>query len=334
MKMDSMMNMVMSVFSPMVFWPIIGVISIAFVFVVIFSFFSDKKNKDQDFGNQKKILELEQALSQKDAQLKALDDKSQAREADYSRQLTRLEEQISENEASKTRIKTLEIQLKEKENLTSKADNLQQEFNKKLQGLQAEIDKAKKETLLKDQMYNGLKTQYDELENQQSSQAKQYADESQKTKKLQQELDEAKKKLEQALKDLNAAKASKASVAVQAPAPKKEEPKPEAVPDKKEPVQALEKKEEPPASIVFKPHLPAPEVKPEATKKPKPPSSPSSKVRLAAVMQEAAKVAAKRDEKDKPPVEDKNKPPEQKSEPGSQQPNTPKPAGPPTPGTA
>ena len=357
--MDQVMNMVMIVFSPQIFWPIIGVISIISILVVIFSFISDKKTREQDLGVNNKLAQLQQIISEKEAGFGELDGRLKAKEEDYSRQLIRLEEQISENETSKIRIKSLEVQLKEKEDSIAKTSSSQAEVDKRTQTLQAEVEKIKKELSLKQEMYSGLKSQYEELEAQIAANSKKYTDEVEKNKKLQEEINELKNKLEQAKKEASAvAQSPRGAVAVSVPIlataqTDLEEKKREKIIEKKpEPPAVIGKKEESlapgPAEkqtlpLEAKPALPEkpepvqppqqPAIGAEASSKlqiPKKPKQPATetKVRLAQVMQEAAKVGGKKEEKEKVRDEDKDKGQPKEGGPIQEQ-NKPKPPQPP-----
>lgn len=334
------MNILMSIFSPTIFWPIIGAISIGFIVVVIFSIFQDTKIKKQDVGNQRKLIELQEQLGAKEDEINRVKEQSKAKEADYNHQLTRLEEQITENETSRAKIKNLELQLKEKDEAVLKERARRDELEEKLKNVQPDIDKAKKEAGLKTDMYNGLKNQYDELEGQLTSQTKKAEEASEKIKKLEQELKEAKLKLLEAFKHprpatqeekpvsagisdaqitqvpaaqpepgLNAIDDKKQGLSVSKvylPQSKPEIIKPEAIDKPKEAAAAPDKKEQDVA-------------KPDNPKKQKPGIRPEAKVRLAQVMQEAAKVAIKKEEKEKPPQGIKEKSGQQENPPGNTQ---------------
>ncbi len=324
--MDSIMNVLMTIFSPTIFWPVIGVISIGFIVVVIFSIFQDSKTKKQDVGIQKRLSQLQEQLSAKEDEVARAKEQSKAKEADYNHQLTRLEEQITENEANRARIKNLELQLKEKDEAVGKGGPRSEELEDKLKNIQSEIDKVKKEASLKTDMYNGLKNQYDELEGQLTSQAKKADESSQIIKKLEQELKEAKLKLLEALKHhrptVQDEKFPSVIVAdtqtTQDPASRPDEETkvaddkksglsvssvypPEAKPEilKQDTSDKVKPKEVTPASDKKEQDA----AKVDIAKKQKSGIRHEAKVRLAQVMQEAAKVAIKKEEK--PPAETK-----------------------------
>ncbi len=299
--MDSLMQILISIFSPQVFWPIVGVLSISSIIVIIFSFFSDNKTTQIDSDVRKKIAELSLEISNKDTELKSLKDKSGVKEVELRKQLTRLEELINENEASKLKIKTLEATLKEKEEILGKGNQNQEEAEKKNKEIQSEIERIKKETTLKIEMYNGLKSQYDELEGQITDKAKKLQEEQDKNKKSQEEIAQLQKKLADALKGLNEVRQEKKST---------ESNLASAVKPELENLQEPEKKEAPQL------HVPRPDkgkvqasTVQESLDKTKQPPKSDAKVRLAQVMQEAAKVAAKLEEKKKSEEEKKNIPP-------------------------
>ena len=166
------MGFFLNIFSPQIFWPIIGVISIGFILVVAFSIIGEGKSKKKDEDMTKRLELFEKDITEKDAETKNLKDKYKAKEGDYCRQLTKLEEQISENEANRAKINSLEAELKQKDASSQKDRALQEGFDKKTKEAQLEIEKAKKEATLKLEMYNGLKSQYDELETQMTAKVK------------------------------------------------------------------------------------------------------------------------------------------------------------------
>ncbi|MEW6008812.1 MAG: hypothetical protein AB1629_04175 [Candidatus Omnitrophota bacterium] len=290
--MNSIMNILISIFSPTIFWPIIGTISLGFIVVVIFSILQDTKTKKQDVGIARKLTELQEQLGTKEDEISRLKEQFKSKEADYNHQLTRLEEQITENETNRAKIKNLELQLKGKDEgeAALKERARCDELEEKLKNAQAEIDKAKKEASLKTDMYNGLKNQYDELEGQLTSQAKNADEAAQMIKKLEQELKEAKLKLLEALKHPKGAT---------------QEEKPPAQPE-----QGMSISKVYPAEI--KPEIPKQEAadtpKQDSAKKQKAGIRPEAKVRLAQVMQEAAKVAIKKEEKEKSEQPEDKKP--------------------------
>jgi chromosome segregation ATPase len=158
------MGILSFLFEPFVFYALLAML----VFGAIYIIFSTLgRSPDEQQANQKPGLdmrfleidaqktdqesaEIKKALSTKEEELKII-----GREKD---------EQLKDNERLKSSIITLEAQLKDKEGLLKKEGSGRQELQKKIKTLENELADLKTDLSLKNQMYNGLKSQYEELE--------------------------------------------------------------------------------------------------------------------------------------------------------------------------
>ena len=151
-------------FEPFVFYALLAI----FVFGAIYIIFStlgkgpDEQQVNQKLGADMGFLEIDaQKTEQESAEIKtALSNKEEelkliSREKD---------ERLRENERLKSSIITLEAQLKDKTETLQKENSGRQELQKKIKTLENELEDLKTDLSLKSQMYNGLKSQYEELE--------------------------------------------------------------------------------------------------------------------------------------------------------------------------
>jgi chromosome segregation ATPase len=151
-------------FEPFVFYALLAIL----VFGAIYIIFStlgrsqDEQQTNQKPGLDMRFLEMDaQKSDQEGAEIKrALSGKEEelkicSREKD---------EQLRENERLRSSIISLEAQLKEKTEATEKEGLGRQELQDKIKSLEKELADLKTDLSLKSQMYNGLKSQYEELE--------------------------------------------------------------------------------------------------------------------------------------------------------------------------
>lgn len=158
------MGILSFLFEPLVFYVLLA----ALVFGAVYIIFSALgRDSDEQPANQKQALDTQflqidtQKTEQESAQIKkALSSKEEelgilSREKD---------KQLKENERLKVSVNTLEKQLKAKEEVLKKENLSYQELQNKIKTLENEAADLKTDLSLKNQMYNGLKSQYEELE--------------------------------------------------------------------------------------------------------------------------------------------------------------------------
>lgn len=135
------MNIISYLFEPVVFF---GVLASLFVLsmLVIFSFTRQSQRLNREV--RKNLEEDKIRISELEAML-------QQRQGELKKHITAQESQ-------------LEAQLKEKEDLLKKEIYVKDGLSRKIKELEEEVAKLKRELALSNQMYDGLKGQYDELE--------------------------------------------------------------------------------------------------------------------------------------------------------------------------
>lgn len=147
--------------NPVVFFSLLVFLFVAYLFALRSFLRQNKKwDKEKDTLNKRnkdRIAELEAAVA-------GTTERQKEQEKEFQKRVILLETQLKEKEQLKASVARLEAQLKMKEEVLKKEVTSRDEFNKKIKTLQDEVTKLNKELSLKNQMYEGLKGQYDELE--------------------------------------------------------------------------------------------------------------------------------------------------------------------------
>ena len=166
------MHIISSISEPLVFFGIFAALFILFA-LVIFSFLRDdqklSRQTEEDIKKDKlRISELEEILAQKKEEQKEkfsqLEDALRNKEEELKKRSAAEKIELEEKRNLKSAVSKLESQLQEKEGLLKKEAYAKEELNNKLRNLEDEVAKLKRELFLANQMYEGLKGQYDELE--------------------------------------------------------------------------------------------------------------------------------------------------------------------------
>jgi chromosome segregation ATPase len=151
-------------FEPFVFYALLAI----FVFGAIYIIFTTLgRSQDEQQTNQKAGLDMR--FLEIDAQ------KSDPENAEIKKTLSNKEEELKicssekdrqfrENERLKSSIISLEAQLKEKVAAAKNENSDRQDLLDRIKTLEKELADLKTDLSLKSQMYNGLKSQYEELE--------------------------------------------------------------------------------------------------------------------------------------------------------------------------
>jgi chromosome segregation ATPase len=140
--------------------------------------------------NRERISELEATLVGKERDhkinLDQLDSAANDKEQELENRIAALESRLQEVEGLKSGILQLESELKAKEELLVKESSLRSGLNEKIKSSAEEAVKLKDELSLSNQMYEGLKGQYGELEEKFSQLFQQFLEEQKKNKLLEQ----------------------------------------------------------------------------------------------------------------------------------------------------
>jgi chromosome segregation ATPase len=191
------MDIISYFFQPAYFYSLQIILFVAAVITIIRPGIKDKKaiktKVEQLERNSLRITELEEALVGKDRESKGykeevagLDVELKEKEQEFKNKISLLESQLQEVELLKSNISQLQAQLKDKEAEASKEFSARNESNDKIESTEADLEKLKKELSLSNQMFEGLKGQYDELEEKFSQLFQQFLEEQKKNKLLQQ----------------------------------------------------------------------------------------------------------------------------------------------------
>jgi|GEM_PF-7047654 len=151
-------------FEPFVFYALLAILVFG-AFYIIFTTLGrnqDEQHSEQKLGIDRRFseldtqksdqekLDIQKALSSKEKELKICSQEKDSR--------------LKEVERLKSSVSSLETQLKEKAEALKKESSGREESQNKLKSLEKELADLKTDLSLKSQMYNGLKSQYEELE--------------------------------------------------------------------------------------------------------------------------------------------------------------------------
>ena len=182
------------VFKPGFFYAL-QFILLAMAVITIFSLTKQDKRsvriKEEEAKRERqRISELEATLVGKERDhkinLDQLDSVAKDKEKELENRIAALESRLQEVERLKSGISQLESELKEKEGLLVKESSLRSGLNEKIKSSAEEAVKLKDELSLSNQMYEGLKGQYGELEEKFSQLFQQFLEEQKKNKLLEQ----------------------------------------------------------------------------------------------------------------------------------------------------
>lgn len=157
---------------PVYFYGIV-VILLAVSLVSIFSYGeedkrSHRKKEEEGLLAQNRIAELEKTLQDRETEYKATvaqrEKNFKDSEAEFTKKIAALEEQTGTADGMKSHLTSLQSQLNVKEESCKQALSLKAQAEAALGALRQELEQAQKELALSNEMYNGLKGQYDELE--------------------------------------------------------------------------------------------------------------------------------------------------------------------------
>ena len=182
------------VFKPGFFYAL-QFILLAIAVITIFSLTKQDKRsvrikEEEAKKGRQRISELEAALVAKDrdhkVNLEHLESSAKDKEGELENRIAVLESRLQEVERFKSEIAQFESELKEKEELLTKESSLRNGLNEKIKSSAEEAAKLKDELSLSNQMYEGLKGQYGELEEKFSQLFQQFLEEQKKNKLLEQ----------------------------------------------------------------------------------------------------------------------------------------------------
>jgi citron Rho-interacting kinase len=127
-----------------------------------------KKQEDELLEARLRNSELEKNIGDKEfeyrATLDGLEKALKDKETEFNQKVGPLEAQIKQQEVLKAELSKVKPELDQKEDVLRQALAANDILQKELAQLKEELDKTKNELALSNQMYNGLKGQYDELE--------------------------------------------------------------------------------------------------------------------------------------------------------------------------
>lgn len=151
-------------FEPFVFYALLTILVFGAIFII---FSALGKSQDEQRVGQKSGLDMQflEINAQKGIQENAeIKEALSSREEELKACRREKDEQFKENELLKSSIIELEAQLKEKAAAVKGESSGRQELQDKIKTLEKEVADLKTDLSLKSQMYNGLKSQYEELE--------------------------------------------------------------------------------------------------------------------------------------------------------------------------
>lgn len=165
------MNIIALIFEPPVFYSLLIVLFVVSI-AVIYSFVRQSKEKEKEAGtSHTRIAELETLVTQKEGEyvrkLSSIEATMKGKEEELNRRNKFLEDQIRDYDKLKKDFAKAEAKLKEKEELAKKETSGKGDLEKKIKDMQNELAKLNKDLSLKNQMYEGLKGQFEELEKEQ-----------------------------------------------------------------------------------------------------------------------------------------------------------------------
>jgi chromosome segregation ATPase len=185
------------VFKPGFFYAL-QFILLAMAVITIFSLTKQDKRsvrmkEEEAKRDRERISELEAVLVGKErdhkVDLEQLDSAANDKEQELENRIAALESRLQEVERLKSGIVQLESEMKKKEELLVKESSLISGLNEKIKSSAEEAVKLKDELSLSNQMYEGLKGQYGELEEKFSQLFQQFLEEQKKNKLLEQRPD-------------------------------------------------------------------------------------------------------------------------------------------------
>lgn len=148
------MNIVSYLFEPVVFFGVLASLFVLSMRAIFYFIHQNEKLNRQILKNSEedkmRISNLETLLRQKDEEFK--------------KHILAEQTKLKEMDELKLKLSKLEAQLKEKEDSLKKEIYVKEGLSKKVKELEDELVKSKRELVLSNQMYEGLKGQYDELE--------------------------------------------------------------------------------------------------------------------------------------------------------------------------
>ncbi|MDD5347122.1 MAG: hypothetical protein PHT59_00760 [Candidatus Omnitrophica bacterium] len=128
-----------------------------------------RERRDEEISaGHSRIAELEQKLVRQEQESRAgvqqMEKQFKEKEESYVKQLAQLDEQSKSGEVIKSHLVSLQSQLNAKETAAAQAIAAQQALEQEVSRLRRELENNARELGLANQMYDGLKGQFDEME--------------------------------------------------------------------------------------------------------------------------------------------------------------------------
>lgn len=185
------MNIISYLLEPIVFMSVLAGLFVISMLVIFSLMRKDNKINQEIEGDIKKdkirIGELEAILVQNKEEhrqkVSQLEESLKNKEEELKKHIKEQGLQLEEQKQLKSVILKLEAQVKEKESLLKQEIYAKGDLSKKIEDLEGELAKSKRELSLSNQMYEGLKGQYNELEKNLEKLAQQLEEEQSKPKK-------------------------------------------------------------------------------------------------------------------------------------------------------
>ena len=153
---------------PIYFYGLIVVLLIVSLMAILSMGEEDKKirkKQEEDILEVRlRSLELEKALGNKELEYKETVSGLEKSLNDKEAAIVALEEQLRQQETLKSESDRFKPAFSQNEDILKQAVSANESLKKELAQLKEKLDKTNKEFLLSNEMYNGLKGQYDELE--------------------------------------------------------------------------------------------------------------------------------------------------------------------------